>query len=146
MKAVNYVLCCQVLLLDCTSRKWYECKYDKHIWGEQHRSHKNSLTEMEMFPFSLNFDYQVNWSCQNNNFQCSQGWQFWQILVQPVMKISTKHHFQCWQLWKVRTLKLHGFNKNIERHTAHTIVSWPNPKQWVIVHTSDLMMIMFWLH
>ena len=22
----------------------------------------------------------------------------------------------------------------------HTIVSWPNPKQWVIVHTSDLMM------
>ena len=31
--------------------------------------------------------------------------------------------------------------KNIEKHTAHTIVSWPNPKQWVIVHTSDLMMI-----
>ena len=33
-------------------------------------------------------------------------------------------------------------NKNIDRHTAHTIVSWHNPKQWVIVHTSDLMMIM----
>ena len=33
------------------------------------------------------------------------------------------------------------FTKNIERHTADTIVSWPNPKQWVIVHTSDLMMI-----
>ena len=32
-------------------------------------------------------------------------------------------------------------HKNIERHTAHTIVSWPNPKQWVIIHTSDLMMI-----
>ena len=32
-------------------------------------------------------------------------------------------------------------DKNIERHTAHTIVSWPNPKQWLIVHTSDLMMI-----
>ena len=32
-------------------------------------------------------------------------------------------------------------NKNIKRHTAHTIVSWPNPKQWIIVHTSDLMMI-----
>ena len=28
-----------------------------------------------------------------------------------------------------------------ERHTAHNIVSLPNPKQWVIVHTSDLMMI-----
>ena len=34
-----------------------------------------------------------------------------------------------------------GLGKNIERHTAHTIVSWPNPKQWVIVHTFDLMMI-----
>ena len=31
--------------------------------------------------------------------------------------------------------------KNIEKHTAHIIVSWPNPKQWVIVHTFDLMMI-----
>ena len=32
--------------------------------------------------------------------------------------------------------------KNIERHTAHTIVSWPYFKQWVIVHTSDLMVIL----
>ena len=30
---------------------------------------------------------------------------------------------------------------NTERHTAYTIVSWPNPKQWVIVNTSDLMMM-----
>ena len=30
---------------------------------------------------------------------------------------------------------------DIERHTALTIVSWPNPKQWIMVHTSDLMMI-----
>ena len=28
--------------------------------------------------------------------------------------------------------------KHIERHTAHTIVSWPNPKQWIIVNTSFL--------
>ena len=35
----------------------------------------------------------------------------------------------------------HHMHKNIEQHTADTIVSWPNPKQWVIVHTSDLMMI-----
>ena len=28
--------------------------------------------------------------------------------------------------------------KNIERHTTHTIVSWLNPKQWLMVHTSDL--------
>ena len=31
--------------------------------------------------------------------------------------------------------------KNIYRHIVHTIVSWPNPKQWVKVHTSALMMI-----
>ena len=35
--------------------------------------------------------------------------------------------------------------KIIERHTAHTIVSWPNPKQWVMVHTSDLMMISIYI-
>ena len=34
-----------------------------------------------------------------------------------------------------------ALHKNTERHTAPTIVSWPNPKQWIIVHTSDLMMI-----
>ena len=32
-------------------------------------------------------------------------------------------------------------NKNIIRHTPHTIVSWPNLKQWLMIHTSDLMMI-----
>ena len=32
-------------------------------------------------------------------------------------------------------------HKNIERHTAHTIVSWLNLNKWVTVHTSDLMMI-----
>ena len=32
-------------------------------------------------------------------------------------------------------------SKNIERHPADTIVSWPNPKQWQMGHTSDLIMI-----
>ena len=32
-------------------------------------------------------------------------------------------------------------HKNTKKHTAHTIVSWPNPKQWEIVHTSNLIMI-----
>ena len=40
--------------------------------------------------------------------------------------------------WLITTSQV---DKNIERHTVHTIVSWPKPKQWVIVHTSDLMMI-----
>ena len=33
-------------------------------------------------------------------------------------------------------------NNNRERHTRLTIISCLNPKQWVIVHTSDLMMIL----
>ena len=32
-------------------------------------------------------------------------------------------------------------HKSIERHTAHTIGSWLNPEQWLIVHTSDFVMI-----
>ena len=32
-------------------------------------------------------------------------------------------------------------DKNIERHTAHTIVSLPNLKQWQMGHISDLTMI-----
>ena len=31
-------------------------------------------------------------------------------------------------------------DKNIERHTAHTIVSWHNPKQWQLGNTSDSIM------
>ena len=31
--------------------------------------------------------------------------------------------------------------KNIEGYTAHIIVSWPNPKQWQMDHTSNLMMM-----
>ena len=44
-------------------------------------------------------------------------------------------------LWTWRHMAQQA-DKNTERHTAHTIVSWPNPEQWVIVHTSDSMMIM----
>ena len=32
-------------------------------------------------------------------------------------------------------------HKNIESHTLHTNVSWPNPKQCLMIYTSDLMMI-----
>ena len=32
-------------------------------------------------------------------------------------------------------------DKNVEIHTVRTIVSWTNPKQWQMVHNSDLMMM-----
>ena len=38
-------------------------------------------------------------------------------------------------------LALQNFQFSSRTHTAHTTVSWPNPKQWIIIHASDLMMI-----
>ena len=45
--------------------------------------------------------------------------------------------------WNVppSNLVISQIHKNIVRHTAHTIVSWPNPKQWLMINTSGLMMI-----
>ena len=42
-----------------------------------------------------------------------------------------------YQLKAIELIKI--IDKYIARHTAHTIVSWPDPKQWIIVNTSDLM-------
>ena len=53
-------------------------------------------------------------------------------------------HFYLWNdnfvvlIWSVNPLKSGGVHKNMERHTADTIVSWPNPKQWVIVHVGQV--------
>ena len=49
--------------------------------------------------------------------------------------LSNKRQFIAWiNRGLVFQACLHQRNyKNIERHTAYTIVSWPNPKQWVII-------------
>ena len=52
--------------------------------------------------------------------------------------IGTSNTHNSYVMTKLFTCPNH---KNLERHIAHTIISWPNPKQWVIVHTSDLMTI-----
>ena len=58
----------------------------------------------------------------------------WMLYCMSIQLISDVHRLQRLTLpfWSL---------KNIEKHTAHTIISWPNPKQWVIVHTSNLVMI-----
>ena len=60
----------------------------------------------------------------------------WPMICAP--KTTVFRHEYCSLVYNVTLPNVH---KNTERHTAHTIVSWPNPKQWVIVHTSDLMII-----
>ena len=59
-----------------------------------------------------------------------------------VFKWWRHHNNQIWY-WQKREFSnfTQDDRKHIERHSADTIVSWPNPKQWVTVHTSDLMMI-----
>ena len=53
---------------------------------------------------------------------------------------------RCWLLepnfpWITRSSyflqRLQSGTKNIVRHTAHTIVSWPNPKQWLMIKAAD---------
>ena len=35
-------------------------------------------------------------------------------------------------------------NDNIERHRAHTVVSWPTLQKWLMIPISDLMMTIKW--
>ena len=46
-----------------------------------------------------------------------------------------KNHACCYNTAKLKSADNVRFqkNKNIVRHTAHTIVSWPNPKQWLMI-------------
>ena len=81
--------------------------------------------------------------------------EFYRSLEDSLFKRPLTRHFDVflmlsWTSWWINnpllvirnaTTLMWRHCKNTERHTAHTIVSWPNPKQWVIVHTSDLMMI-----
>ena len=59
--------------------------------------------------------------------------------------VVNRHNFGTIQMveryWDCVVNQQTSHAKNIERHTADTIASWPNSKQCVIVHTSDLIMI-----
>ena len=48
--------------------------------------------------------------------------------------------FICYELESLK-MNTEVLSKNVERHTAHTIVSWPGPKQWQMGHTSNLILI-----
>ena len=68
----------------------------------------------------------------------------WAHCSSPFMIIDNMevNHLNTWYINRLSYYGAAAFcHKYIERHTAHTIVSWPNPKQWIIVHNSDLMMV-----
>ena len=62
------------------------------------------------------------------------NWWNWGLMK----KFST--NIQCWISYNPPQALI-VFYKNKARDTANAIVSWLHPKQWTIVHTSDLMMI-----
>ena len=64
----------------------------------------------------------------------------WKMIMKPVALMLNK----CWcyiYSYIFGNSFVVWIQKNIDRHTKYTIVSWTNPKQWILVHTSDLMMI-----
>ena len=64
---------------------------------------------------------------ENNIFFCV-------VLMELLHKIKKMN--KC-----IHALLVHQWvSKNIDRHTAHTIFPWPNPKQSQFGHSSDLMM------
>ena len=56
--------------------------------------------------------------------------------LSSVYIFSTRWRHSKWQM---------GTKITHSKHTAHTIVSWPNPKQRQISHISALVMIMIWI-
>ena len=72
-------------------------------------------------------------------YQSSLGYLAWHYCCMSVTegKIRGKYH----QETNVprSNLAISRIHKNKERHTAHAIISWPNPKQRMIVHISGFM-------
>ena len=71
----------------------------------------------------------------------------WRFSVKTqTLALTIASWVKVWSLWPILVLDndinhVSSSDKNIERNTAHTIVLWPKPKQWVIIYTSDFMMI-----
>ena len=54
-----------------------------------------------------------------------------------VLQISI--HAFCYRSISETSVAYHkAVDKNIARHTAHNIVSWPAPEQWLLIHISHL--------
>ena len=71
-----------------------------------------------------------------------QYWIRWANRSHTIIKISYKKKTKpivC--IFQGITVSDTDNNKNIVKHTAKTIVSWANPKQWLIIHISESIMI-----
>ena len=74
----------------------------------------------------------------------------WDLTIKIIIGAFIVHNIYLPMMWNISlnftsvcyNLFFFGYTpKNIIRHTAHNIVAWPYPKQWLIIYTSGLMMI-----
>ena len=83
-------------------------------------------------PVTRNFD--VFFDLRLTKRLSEQSWGWW---IETPSRPLRRHR-------NVMNLQLTCCDNIIARNKAHAIVSWPNPKQWLMVHIADLMMIIKW--
>ena len=134
----------QRISLSCSSSSDLEMmsRYKGSCWsmsspGSNIRTLVLPMLTQNPFPSKLYFQ-RISLSCSSSSdlemMSRYKGSCWTSEACQVLAQISGPWFCPCWS-------KVLSFHKNIKRHTAHTIVSWPNPKQWIIVHNSNLMMI-----
>ena len=104
-----------------------------YVWQQTVKGQHKQIATITIVPIlSLWFQYQTRYASIIKS-----------VAFKFVLCAYTAINLSCYCHCAANTLAPSGdiYYKNIERHAAGTIVSWPNPKQWVKVHTSDLMMI-----
>ena len=135
----------------CSSEELSHVQFDfvftwggKPVWG-LHRPCRRGLAMCKPWETRLPSALQrknilvITYTKMYARYQSSLGYLAWHYCCMSVTegKIRGKYH----QETNVprSNLAMSRIHKNKERHTAHAIISWPNPKQWMIVHTSGFM-------
>ena len=111
--------------------EWCSCKFDGYFYNEMYDVFSVDLLNKAFEPLAV---VRVGWCYSTTDVHvrmCVARPQWVEVRCSIRYCVGVMFDVRGW----------FHCHKNIERHIAHTIVSWPNPKQWVIVHTSDLMMI-----
>ena len=80
---------------------------------------------------------------QKHRYKTIKSLSMWRTKLLPILKgCPDCEHVIAHVSLPVQATSRDGWcwgHENIVRHTAHSIVSWPNPKQWLMIHTSDWM-------
>ena len=123
------------VMFDFREDNWYDVPRQPHLLWLRRICDRLRVPEWYM-PVWIRILWKLYW----NHMHCT--WVSRVIPIYTVLFPLIPCHFHSSSVISTLPCYVLSSRKNIEKHTVDTIVSWPNPKQWVIVHTSDLMMIM----